>query len=360
MKHIQNIKRVYKYLNELQFIAQPIHPKTFHGADSKRVLYSTVNKDLQKYENIYRAGGLVSQAIDAYPLFGLKEGYTLDGDASAVTEIKTWFEDIDIDTILWQAWVDALVYGDSIQENVYGGDGDILYLVPRNPKHFTIDVDEWGMIEGYTQRISTKKINLRPDQVTNLTLYPISGESSGLSLLGRAIDDVMRDTKTAESSATAIDRHGYPRYHIKCGSDVNRYSDGAKKAIAAEFDELKADNEFVSDPDIDIIPIDTQGIGGVESYNEWSLSRLLSALGVPSEVIGTGQSTTTYATASVEMVSFITRTSTMQLKVARCFNSLINLKTGVPGQVILTFNKISMNGLANVNEGADPNTDIGD
>lgn len=341
-----NIKQ---YIKSLQFFKQIVNPKTVHGADKKKQLFNTVNRDLQKYENIYRTGGLISQAIDAYPLFGLEAGYTLEGSSSAVKTITDWFDQIDIDTILWQAWIDALIYGDSIQENVYTRGGDILYLVPRNPKNFTIDVDEFGMIESYTQRVQNQEIPLEPKNITNLTLLPVSGESYGISLIGRALDDVMRDTRTAESTATAIERHGYPRYHIKCGSDINRYSDGAKKAVASEFGELKADNEFVSDPDIDIIPIDIQGVKKVASYNEWSLSRLLSAMGVPSEVIGTGQSTTTYATASVEMVSFIKRVTGMQIKVARCYNSLINLKLNTIGEVVLTFNKIELDGLANVN-----------
>jgi hypothetical protein len=339
-----------RFIRELQFFKQSVHPKTVHATDTKKIYFNTVNRDLQKYENIYRAGGLVSQAIDAYPLFGLGAGYTLEGEPGAVKTITEWFHKIDIDTLLWQAWVDALVYGDGIQENVYARGGDLIYLVPRNPKNFTIDVDEWGMIQGYTQRAQKKEIILKPEKITNLTLLPVSGESYGVSLLGRAFDDVMRDTKTAESTATAIERHGYPRYHIKVGSETNTYSDEAKKDVASEFTELKADNEFVSDPDIDIIPIDTQGVNRVDSYNEWSMSRLLSAMGVPSEVIGTGQSTTTYATASVEMVSFIKRVEAMQLKVARCYNSLIDLKTGIPGQVKLTFNKIDMAGLANTSQ----------
>ena len=333
----------------LKFLKQAVHPKTVLAGTKKFTYFNTVNKDLQKYENIYRTGGLISQAIDAYPLFALSSGYTLEGAPTEVKATQEWLDKIDIEQLIWQGIVDSLVYGDGIQEMVYSKKGELLYLVPRNPKYFTIDVDEWGMIVSYTQRADNNETKLKPEKVSNLALISLSGESYGQSLIGRAIDDIMRDTKTAESTAVAIERHGYPRYHIKAGDleHGSEYSDEEKKTIAREFEELKADNEFVTDPDLEIIPIDVQGIAKIATYNEWSMSRLLGGLGVPSEVIGTGQSTTTYATASVEIVSFIKKVETYQRKAARCYNRVIDIKTGIPGSVILKFNKLDKEGLAN-------------
>lgn len=336
-------------IRALKFLKQAVNPKTILAGKKKFLYFNNVNKDLQKYENIYRKGGLISQAIDAYPLFGLSPGYTLEGAPKDVKDVQAWFDKIDFELLAWQAWVDSLVYGDSIQEMVYSKKGELLYLVPRNPKYFTIDVDEWGMIESYTQRADNKATKLKPEKVSNLSLISLSGESYGQSLIGRSEDDIMRDTMTAESTAIAIRRHGFPRYHIKAGdlTSGSEYSDEDKKEIAREFEELKADNEFISDPDIEIIPIDVQGIAKVATYNEWSMSRLLGALGVPSEVIGTGQSTTTYATASVEMVSFLKKVETHQRMIARCYNKVIDVRTGMPGSVILAFNKLDKEGLAN-------------
>ena len=326
-----------------------VKPKTVVGGDKKQKLFfGQVDRNMQKWENIYRKGGLVAQAIDAYPLFGLSSGYELEGAPSKVNEVEKWFKSIEIDEMMWCGWVDSLVYGDGIQENVMSRKGEVLYVVPRNPKYFTIDVDQWGMVTSYTQRSNSKETVLKPEQVTNLSLYSISGEPYGQSLLGRAIDDIMRDTRTAESTAVAIERHGYPRFHIKAGDENNDYSDEDKKSIASEFEELKADNEFITDPDIEILPIDVAGVDKVKDYNEWSLSRLLGALGVPSEVIGTGQNVSTYATASVEMVSFLKKVETHQRKVAKCYNNLISLKLGAPDIVEMTFNPIDKEGLSNV------------
>ena len=341
----------------LKFLQEKVHPKTVITGDKKINYFNTVNRDMQKCENIYRAGGLISQAIDAYALFSLSGGYGLEGAPKSVKEVQIWLDKIDVEQLMWQSIIDSYTYGDSIQENVYGRGGKLLYLVPRNPKYFTIDVDKWGMIQSYTQRTDDKETVLKPSQVTNLSLISLSGESYGQSLIQRAMDDIMRDTKTAESTAVAIERHGYPRFHIKAGDleQGTEYSDEDKIEIAREFQELKADNEFISNPDLEILPIDTGGVGRIKDYNEWSLSRLLGALGVPSEIIGTGQSTTTYATASVEMVSFYNKVSTIQKKVERCYNRMIDIKTGVPGQVVLRLNKINMEGLANTSPQTDNN-----
>ena len=336
------------------------NPKTVVATDKKKqAFFVNPQRDLAKYEKIYRQGGLVSQAVDAYAQFVLSPGYIFTGDEKVAKMIEDWAQDIDLDSLIWLGVVDALVYGDAIQENVFNKvHTDVMYVVPRNPSYFNINFNKWGIITSFTQRVDDNEISLRPEQATHLQLIPLSGENYGLSLLARAYDDIMRDTRTAESTAIAIERHGYPRYHIKAGNLElgTEYQDEDKREIGRQFVELKADNEFVTNPDVEIIPIDVQGVAKVSSYNEWSLSRLLGAMGVPSEVIGTGQSTTTYATAGVEIVSFINKIKTMQRRVARSYNRLIDIKTGVPGIVKLEFNKIDMEGLANTSNSQQKNT----
>lgn len=324
-------------------------PKTVLSGDKQISYFNNTQRDLQKYENIYRQGGLISQIIDAYPLFALSNGYKLNGPPEVTKEVEKWLYIINAEQLMWQSTVDSLVYGDSIQEIVWGNGvkaygkakQTILYVVPRNPSYFKINYDNHGIIKSYTQTVDNKETTLNPEQVNHLQLLTLPDEPYGISLIGRSIDEVMRDTRTAESTAASIERHGYPRYHIKTGSDKKAiYSAEAKKALARDFEELKPDNEFITDHDVAILPIDVQGVSKVREYNELSLSRVLAAFGVPSGVIGTGENKTTYASATVEMKAFMIRVETHQKKIARCFNELIDFKTGIPGQVTLEFNPI--------------------
>ena len=88
---------------------------------------------------------------------------------------------------------------------------DVLYVVPRNPKYFRINLDEYGMIVSYTQQADGKDKTIELKKVTNLALITVSGDNHGISLIQRAFDDIMLDTNTAESTAIAIERHGFPR-----------------------------------------------------------------------------------------------------------------------------------------------------
>ena len=323
-----------------KILTKKARPKTVVAGEKKLTYFNNNHRDLDKYETIYKQGGLISQCIDAYPLFALANGYNLQGPPVKVKEIEQWLYDINVEQLIWQSMIDSLTYGDGISENVYGMGGKLLYVVPKNPKYFTINYDTYGIIESYTQTIDNKEITLEPEQITHLQLLSVSGETYGTSLIARSYDDIMRDTKTIESTAISIERHGYPRYHVKAGSEDNQYSDDAKRALAKEFEELKADNEFITDQDVEILPIDTGGVDKVNTYNELMMSRLLAAFGVPSSIIGTGENKTTMASATVEMKAFIIRVETYQKKVERCFNGLIDLKLKNPGIVTLEFNKI--------------------
>jgi len=323
-------------LDRLKRIAAP---KTIVSSDKVLSYFDERPTNLKKYGTIYDQGGIVSQAIDAYPLFILANGYTLDGPTQAKKKVKEWLYDIDINAIMWDGIVKALVYGDAYQENVYSRSGDLLYVQTRDPIKFRIACDTYDRIVAYHYVVDNTETKLNTSDVTHMQLFP--KDVYGTSLIARAFDDILRDTKIAESTAVSIERHGYPRYHIKVGEHKEVIASEILKTVARQFNDLKPDNELTTDADIDIVPIDYQGVQKVNDYNEWSTARLLTALGVPAQVIGTGENTTTYATATVEMEAWFIKIQTMQTKVARIYNHLIDIKTGKRGQVTLKFNDIS-------------------
>jgi hypothetical protein len=176
---------------------------------------------LKKWWNIYEQGGLYAQAIDMYSYATFANGYRFEGTENLVQEVEDNFRVFDFDTVGMHAIRQSLIFGDSFEEAVAtrGNTSIPVSIVMRDSSTFDIDADEKGIVKGYIQILpdmpSTK---LKPEQIIHLQLIP-SGDLYGISLIGRAYDDIMRDTKTAEASAEAIDRHGFKKFHIQVGTE---------------------------------------------------------------------------------------------------------------------------------------------
>jgi hypothetical protein len=174
---------------------------------------------LTEYRNIYDKGGMVSQAVDCYPLYMLSNGYRLEGDdEKAIESVQEVLDRIDFDDLLWQAIVDALVAGDSYLEVIRLRDGTAYGLVARDATTFSITYDAYGNTTDYvqSQRINgqTYEAHIKPENMVHLTLKRSAGRIYGDSLLAQAYDDIVRDTTILDGSTIALKRHAWPKYHI--------------------------------------------------------------------------------------------------------------------------------------------------
>ncbi len=319
-------------------------PKTWIESGGKtKSLFGDKKRDretLKKYKNMYEQGGGVSTGLDLYPLFILANGYRLEGDTNG--EQMQWWNSIEGDKILWQGVSDAINLGDAFQELVgtRGNGGEIITVMPRNPIDFEINYDDKGIIKDYTQvqdENTGTGIKLKPDQILHLVLLPQSGTHYGMAMMKRAYDDIIRDTKVADASTTAMFRHGFKKYHIKVGREAELIPDTVISDISKQFEDIETKNEFTTCHDIEIKNIDEGGLEKVKEYNEISLMRLCSAIGVPSELVGLRQGTTDN-TAVVRVKAFFKKIQTFQKFVAQCYNvNVFDRRTGKPGSVRLVF-----------------------
>lgn len=326
-------------------------PKTqmVAGGKKKGLLGDTEKKRdpelLKKYRNMYEQGGLVSTALDKYPLLMLANGYRIEGDPTG--EHLAWWNAIKGYSLIWTGISDAINLGDGIQEiagsrgGVANGTKDIVGIFPRNPVEFVIDVDDKGLIKNYTQvqdQNTGKGTNLKPEQVIHIVLLPQSGSVYGLSLIKRAYDDIIRDTKVAEASTTAIARHGFPKYHIKVGREAELIPDDVLISVRKVFENVEVDNEFITPHDIEIKNIDEGGLEKIEDYNNISLMRVASSVGVPEEVMGLRRGSTD-ATAVTRVKLFFKLIQTFQRIVEQEYNTKVfDVRSGTPGSVRLVFN----------------------
>lgn len=341
-------KVVRRVLAALQ--QQPgIEPKTRLVSGGKRRRLFTEQRRtpelLKKWWNVYMSGGIYAQAVDTYAYAAFANGYRLEGKESFVQEVEDNLTAFDFDSVGMQGIVQSLVVGDSIQEIVRsrGNSQAPVGIVIRDSATFIIDSDEYGVISGFTQDLnegdSGAVITLTPAQAVHLQLIP-SKDVYGISLIGRAYDDIMRDGKCAEASAAAIDRHGFSKWHIKVGQPGETVGDDVLAAISDEFEDIKTDNEITTDADISILPLDAGGLEQMEQYSNVSLMRAAAALGVPEELLGIRRSSTD-ATAVSRMEFFLrTKISAIQRIVARAYTLSYIDQVVPPGSVKLIFNDV--------------------
>jgi len=277
---------------------------------------------LEKWKKIYENGGAESQVLETYALFIMANGYRLEGEnPTDVQKCQDFKNSFDFDDCLYKGVIDALWAGSAFQELVAGRvssvrleeiqrnlgnmtpaeltafvklaaikGGDILAIVPREAESFSVGWDDNGTVTEYTQTVSVggkdQEITLKPEQILHIKFFGSGGSIYGLSMFQRAYDEIMRDTKTAEASAQAIDRHGFKKYHIKVGQPGEIVDNDVIDDVSTEFQDIATDNEFTTSADVEIKNIDEGGLDKVEDYNDISIMRMCAAMGIPEELLG--------------------------------------------------------------------------
>jgi len=339
------IPKIQRFYSELHQQAD-IKPKTYVASGGKGPALFTQNQrtreGLKKFWKIYVTGGIYAQAIDIYAQSVFANGYRFEGPDNLVKIVEDNFAQFNFDSVGTQAIIQALVFGDSIQEIVgsRGNQNVPVSILIRDSSTFDIDSDQFGRIKSFTQDIVDKpKVTLLPKQVVHIQLLP-SCDVYGISLIARAYDDIMRDAMTSEATAAAIKRHGFMKWHIKVGMPGEDVDDDVIDAISSGFEDIETDNEFTTTADVDIIGLDAGGLQQAEEYSNVSLMRVAAALGVPEELLGIRRGSTD-ATAVVRVDTFLrTKISAIQRTIAREYTLSYIDQLVTPGQVKLIFNDV--------------------
>lgn len=294
---------------------------------------------LDRMRLIYDTGGLVPDAIDTYPLYTLGNGYRLEGKSpEMITRCKTILDSMDTYNIMFTQIRDALVVKRGVAEIIPTLGGDVVRLVPCVSETFKQNTDDKGNVLGYTQTVSGdggRKVSVEftPDRIFWLDLQ--------MPLIERAYDDIARDTKVIESITKAMERHGFPRYHITVGEPGEIIADATIDSIGRQFEELKPQSEMVTQAGVKIDNLDSMGLANAKVYSDISIQRLCTALGVPEEMLGLGRGSTE-ATANVRLQAFYDKIGSIQERVARAWNlQVLDRITKIPGAVKLVFEDVS-------------------
>jgi len=331
-----------------RFLGTAPKPKTRVASGKKHSLdlFSKRNRDrilLEKYDAIYRQGGIITQAINTYGLFATANGWRLESESNSLKDlVKNKLEEINFDDISYLGIIDACVFGNCFQEIIPSRIGGVYTVLPRLAKNFDIIYDQYGQVQGYKQIVYDgtieTEIPLDKEDMVSFALFTNGGNPYGMSLIGIALDDIKRYATTSESITEAIKRHGFRKWHAKVGQSGEAIDKSVLEDIADELEDLNSANEIVTPRDVDIVGLDQGGLGDVEKYSHWSLDNLLSSLGVPGELLGIAWGSTE-ATAKVKLNTFYKRVESIQKRTARAYNTqLIDRITGKSGIVKVVFN----------------------
>lgn len=338
----------------------PAEPVTKGGSgNADKNAFARIGRDdktdrrtaIRRFMKNYKRGGPYADAVDAYHLFALANGYKFvcdPGDEGLKERVVAWCDQphVDFDMILQQGILSAKLAGDAYQEIVPTKDGkDVWTVLTRDPSTFDKVPDKWGRVEKYVQYtkdatgIREDKTEIEPDRILNLVIDTLPGGLYGQSIWDRAEDNINQDCDMIESTTKAMHRHGTTKGVWNLGSEDDRAGDAEIKGFRKEVEEMDAKTDFVVTHDTKYTNIDTTGIPNVDVYSNVSLQRTACALGVPEEMLGLGRGSTE-ATATVRMDAFLKRITTMQAVVARAYSrKLIDRITGAPGAVWIEFGK---------------------
>lgn len=349
-------RRVWKELTYAESDPKPLTQLSGGGTDGKNPferLMFTDKKERKSGTEIYKEGGPVSDMCDAYPLYALTNGYEFQcekGDEALKDKVIAWADQphVNFDQIIWQGILDGGIVNKTAYQEIIPDKGqfNVWGVVPREAESFKPIYDEFGRIIRYEQHIDkgagqVQIITIPPERMLTITLFPLPGEVEGISIIDRAYDNIMQFADIFESTTLYVHRHGHPKYHVAVGDEENHPSATDLKNIGKEFADLKANNEWVTGPDVAMTMIDTAGASGLDVYMNVTLQNLACAMGVPEEMAGLGRGSTE-ATANVRLKTFYDKIGTIQNIVARAYSrQLLDKITGKPGSVWIEFHDVS-------------------
>jgi len=308
---------------------QKTKPKGYSARANERVTEFFADKPrnvshLDENWNIYSQSEVPYAAVTALSYNAVGDWRVRCEDEKSREYIYDFLRLTDFDSVVLDVIRDCCVFGDAFVEKVYFSNGDLAELKLRDPRTFQIKIDAKGDVLGYVQTVKTgdgsKTIELKPEEVVHYQLFTIPHSPYGLALIDPSRDTMKRKTVADEGITAAMDRHGFPKYHIKLktpkGYEDEIPSSTEIDSIASDFKNLNLKNEIVTSELIEITPLDVKGIQNVEEYFNYFQSSVTCGVLVPQEVLGLG-SGSTEATARVRRLMFEKLVRGFQRKVAR-------------------------------------------
>lgn len=319
-------------------------PSGLFGKNSDHNLFN-----MEKWEMLYSSDGLVFSAVNSIAHSALGNGYKIQSsNPEAVRLVNKLLEHIDLDELLSGIIRHIVIFGDAYIEKIYSNSGNLVSLDLVDPKTIEIVTDDYGEVQHYKQTIMNgqKAMIIEPEEIVHIRLYSIPSSPYGVSIIGTNYDTIIRKLRIDSAIASAIIRHGSPKYHISVGGpDGDLPPEEVLEDLRREFKDIDEKNEFITSSLIDIEGVDTRGIDNIEEYYTYFIDLISSGFCVPAEQLGITVKGNTEASSKTRERLFNRYLRAIQKRIERIFEQEIfkdAIKNYFPNDSVkLTFKDIS-------------------
>jgi len=258
---------------------------------------SSTERNSAQLENLWKyyiGEGTVFASINYTAWNTVMAGYDILTDDDRIKMVVEEFRNrTNLDEILLNAVTFCLVFGDAFIEKIFNKSGKkLVNLKVINPITMEIIWDKYGRITGYRQTINGRKGDIiEPKYIAHFRFFPDPSTPYGVSLITPSIDTLKRKVRTDTAIASAIIRHGMPRYIITVGNEKIDAPIPEKviDKIKSELKNITEKTEIIVPWTVKIDTIDEKGIKGVEEYFNYFQSQLVTGLMCPEEALGLGK-----------------------------------------------------------------------
>jgi len=319
---------------------------------------------LNAYWEYYSGEGTIFASINTIAWNTVMVGYNfISEDPQAKKLVERKFDLMDMDGVLLDNVIYALVFGDSFMEKVRakGKDpamenlakpkkpkGHIAQLKSVDPITMVINTDEFGNEVDYQQKIGGKLMEtiLKPEDIVHFKFFPHPASPYGISLIQPNRATIDRKIATDVSIFNAIQRHT-PKYLVQVGDKdgINIPPTSVFEAIKKELEDINSKNEFIVPGVINMTTIDERGVPGVAEYFDTFQRQMIVGLLCPEESLGMGTGSTE-ATAKVKEIMFERFIKAIQHKLAiklriEVINDILVANGFDPDIVMMRFNSVT-------------------
>lgn len=278
-------------------------PKTwaFGGFGSTpSVSFSAPSRDdIDKYLKVYYSQNIVFASIETIVQNAILTGYSFySNNDEALERVRQFCKRTGLIEVKFaENTRNALICGDGFAENVLDEDGYLYDLYTRDPRTIEIVPNDYGEIVGYVQVVAGQRSDIIPPElITHFQFFSRVDSPYGLSIIAPSYKSIVRKEMVDEATATAVVRHGHPKYIIKLLGMLERgkylINEEVKQAIRNELTNLDARKEIMIPDAISIENIDVKGVQNVEEYFNYFTQLVTAGLLVPEEAVGLGRNIT--------------------------------------------------------------------